>query len=411
MVKEVGKYLLYQTLGEGNFSKVKYAVHKETKLTVAIKVLEKEKLMNANMTSHIKSEISILRSVKHENLIEIKDVFASQSKIFIVLEYIEGGELFDLIIGEKTLTERRACSYFNQLVNGMLYCHDKGICHRDLKPENLLVTSTGVLKISDFGLSTIVDIKHNQLLDNAVGTPNYIAPEVVRRERYDGKAADCWSMGVILYVLMAGYFPFEAETLIDLFDLIRDSKVVYPYWFNTDLVDLLKSIFVYDPSKRYTITDIKNHEWFHKYPVVLVGVTRNMETNRLEEVISSRATSRSNSIVSRSNSLEPGLDRYSVTSNSLVANSVVSYNSNGDKSKFSDTAKVVIDEILTEVNTSRNSRQSPLRTIVISRPRSPNNNDEDCIVLIDRDEIEVNKKFLGIFPCCEDNPVCQKFCF
>ena len=184
------------------------------------------------MISHLKSELAIMRMIKHENIVEIKDVFASQSKIFMVLEYLEGdstdltttdttadtdtsnstttttdttpsnnnnigGELFDLIIGEKTLTERRACSYFNQLINGLQYCHDKGICHRDLKPENLLVSSAGVLKISDFGLSSIVDIKHNQLLDNAVGTPKYIAPEVIRRDRYDGKAADCWSVGVI----------------------------------------------------------------------------------------------------------------------------------------------------------------------------------------------------------------------
>ena len=402
MVKEVGRYLLYQTLGEGNFSKVKYAVHKDTKLSVAIKILEKEKLVNSNMTSHIKSEISILKMIKHENLIEIKDVFASQSKIFIVLEYIEGGELLDLVIGEKTLTERRACSYFNQLVSGMLYCHEKGICHRDLKPENILVTSTGVLKISDFGLSTIVDIKHNHLLDNAVGTPNYIAPEVVRRQQYDGKAADCWSIGVILYVLMAGYFPFEADPLLDLFTLIRESKVVYPYWFNTDLVDLLKKIFVYDPSKRYTITDIRSHEWFRKYPVVLVGVVRNSETNRLEEVISSRSTSRSTSrTVSRSNSLEPGLDRYSIVSNSAFTNSIIGSNT-GDKSKFSDILKEATDEIITEENTSRNARASPLRTtIVISRPKSSHNYDEEGIVLIEKDETELNERFLGgIFPCC-----------
>ena len=290
------------------------------------------------------------------------------------------------------------------MINGLQYCHDKGICHRDLKPENLLVSSAGVLKISDFGLSSIVDIKHNQLLDNAVGTPKYIAPEVIRRDRYDGKAADCWSVGVILYVLLAGYYPFDEDSLLDLFRLIREAKVIYPYWFDNDLIDLLKKIFVYDARQRYTLTDIKNHKWTQKYSIELVGVIRNKVTNRVEEIISSRNASTSNSRnVSRSNSLEPG-GRWSASA-SVIGNS--------ENPNFGEVLKEATDVIITEENTHKNKRSSP-RTIVISRPvrsHSYSSSDDEGIVLIEKDEVEITKKFLGIIPCCEDNPLCKNFCF
>ena len=408
MVKEVGSYLLHQTLGEGTFGKVKYAIHKETQNKVAIKILEKEKLINSNMVSHLKSEISIMRIVKHENVIEVKDVFASQSKIFIVLEYIQGGELFDLIIGERTLTEKRACSYFNQLLNGLEYCHDKGICHRDLKPENLLVTSAGVLKISDFGLSAIIDIKHNELLDNAVGTPNYIAPEVLGKDKYDGKIADCWSIGVILYVLMAGYFPFEADTLIDLFTLIRSATTTYPHWFHADLINLLDNIFIYNPKRRFTVKDIKKHVWCNKFPILLVPVIRNELTNYLEETVSSRGNSRASSRnVSRASSMEPNRMNKAISKDTSRTDEEV-------YEKFSEKLSQAAAEVITEENTLLNSKSSGSSgsKLIITRPRTRSKSfGEEDIVLIEKEETEISKKFLGIFPCCEDNPVCQKFCF
>lgn len=284
------------------------------------------------------------------------------------------------------------------MLNGLEYCHNKGICHRDLKPENLLVSSSGVLKISDFGLSAIVDIKHNQLLENTVGTPKYIAPEVIRRERYDGKAADCWSVGVILYVLTAGYFPFDADSLLELFNLIKDAKVVYPYWFNADLIDLLKNIFMLNPNQRYTLSDIKNHAWCKKHPIILVGVTRNKVTNRVEEIINSRCTSVIS--VSRSNSRASSLD--------------FSYEKSNANSNIGSTIEDVRDEIITEENTVKNRRSTPVRTIIVSRPKRSNSDDEAGTILIEKEEMEssrMSKMFLGIFPCCEDNPVCQSFCF
>ena len=135
MVKTVGKYELYRTLGEGSFGKVKYAVNKETNEAVAIKILDKEKIQKQNMGAQIKKEISIMKLINHHNVVCVKDVFATTSKIFIVLELVEGGELFDKISSQGRLTEVQARFYFRQLAEGLDHCHSQGVCHRDLKPE------------------------------------------------------------------------------------------------------------------------------------------------------------------------------------------------------------------------------------------------------------------------------------
>jgi serine/threonine protein kinase len=135
MVKTVGKYELYRTLGEGSFGKVKYAVNKETNEAVAVKILDKDKIQKQNMGAQIKKEISIMRMIKHNNVVCVKDVFATTSKIFIVLELVEGGELFDKITSQGRLSEPQARFYFRQVVEGLDHCHSQGVCHRDLKPE------------------------------------------------------------------------------------------------------------------------------------------------------------------------------------------------------------------------------------------------------------------------------------
>jgi serine/threonine protein kinase len=135
MVKTVGKYELYRTLGEGSFGKVKYAVNKETNEAVAVKILDKDKIQKQNMGAQIKKEISIMKMIKHDNVVCVKDVFATTSKIFIVLELVEGGELFDKITSQGRLNEPQARFYFRQVVEGLDHCHSQGVCHRDLKPE------------------------------------------------------------------------------------------------------------------------------------------------------------------------------------------------------------------------------------------------------------------------------------
>lgn len=267
-VKTVGKYDLFRTLGEGAYGKVKYAVNKELNEPVAIKILDKEKIQKQNMGAQIKKEIMIMRMITHKNVIAVKDVFATSSKIFIVVELVEGGELFEHLVDRTVLPEDEARFFFHQLVDGLMYCHSAGICHRDLKPENLLLDSNGNLKISDFGLSTLyvgdADAEGNQraeLLHTTCGTPNYVAPEVLESRGYDGKKADVWSVGVILFVLLAGYLPFEEKTMPALFSKIKRADFAYPMWFSPNARALLSGILVPNPAARFALVDVSNHAW------------------------------------------------------------------------------------------------------------------------------------------------------
>ena len=278
MVKRVGKYELGRTLGEGTFGKVKYAINTETKEAVAIKVLDKEKIQKQNMGNQIKKEISIMKMVKHEYIVGMIEVLASKTKIFIVLELIVGGELFDKIVTVGKLTEDQAFFYFNQLVEGVEYCHKLGVCHRDLKPENLLLDEHGNLKISDFGLSSLYvgdaemdGASRTELLHTTCGTPNYVAPEVIADQGYDGKKADVWSIGVILYVLIAGFLPFDEGTIMALFSKIQKADFTYPNWFTPEVKALLDQVLVADPKRRITLTLLKDHPWMiqHRGEVII----------------------------------------------------------------------------------------------------------------------------------------------
>lgn len=272
MVKKVGKYELGRTLGEGTFGKVKYAMNTETNEAVAIKILDKEKIQKQNMGNQIKKEISIMKMVKHKYIVGMIEVLASKTKIFIVLELIVGGELFDKIVTVGKLSEEQAFFYFDQLVEGVEYCHKLGVCHRDLKPENLLLDEHGDLKISDFGLSSLYvgdaemdGASRTELLHTTCGTPNYVAPEVIADQGYDGKKADVWSIGVILYVLLAGFLPFDEGTIMALFSKIQKADFTYPTWFSPEVRALLDQVLVADPKVRISLTQLKDHPWMLMY--------------------------------------------------------------------------------------------------------------------------------------------------
>mmetsp|Transcript_69843 Transcript_69843/g.195280 ORF Transcript_69843/g.195280 Transcript_69843/m.195280 type:complete len:436 (-) Transcript_69843:66-1373(-) len=268
MVKTVGKYQIGKTLGEGTFGKVKFAINTETGDSVAIKVLDKEKIQKQSMGAQIKKEISIMKVVHHSAIVKLTEVLASRTKIFIVLELVTGGELFDKIVSAGRLTEDQARFYFRQLVDGVEYCHSKGVCHRDLKPENLLLDEHGNLKISDFGLSALYDgegpdgSSRSQLLHTTCGTPNYVAPEVLADMGYDGRTADVWSIGVILYVLLAGFLPFDEPTMTALFRKIQQADFAYPKWFSPEVKLLLDKILVADPAVRVNLKTVKDDEWY-----------------------------------------------------------------------------------------------------------------------------------------------------
>ncbi|KAF8648584.1 hypothetical protein HU200_064627 [Digitaria exilis] len=263
--RRVGKYELGRTIGEGTFAKVRFAKNTETGEPVAIKILDKEKVLKHKMVEQIKREISTMKLIKHPNVVRIHEVMGSKTKIYIVLEYATGGELFDTIVNHGRMREDEARRYFQQLINAVDYCHSRGVYHRDLKPENLLLDSYGNLKVSDFGLSAISQqIKDDGLLHTTCGTPNYVAPEVLEDQGYDGAVADLWSCGVILFVLLAGYLPFEDSNLMMLYKKIANAEFTFPPWTSFPAKRLLTRILDPNPMTRITIPEILEDEWFKK---------------------------------------------------------------------------------------------------------------------------------------------------
>lgn len=270
--RRVGKYEIGRTVGEGTFAKVKFAVNTETKESVAVKVLAKSTIVKHKMVNQIKREISIMKIVRHPYIVRLHEVLASRRKIYIILEFVPGGELFDKIVHSGKLSERESRRYFQQLIDAVSHCHSKGVYHRDLKPENLLLDVHGNLKVSDFGLSALLQ-EGVDLLKTTCGTPNYAAPEVLNGGEYDGAAADVWSCGVILFVLMGGHLPFEATDLPTLYKKMNSAAFTCPFWFSSGVKSLIDKILDPNPKTRITIEGIRNHPWFQvNYITVLQGV-------------------------------------------------------------------------------------------------------------------------------------------
>ncbi|XP_061351387.1 CBL-interacting serine/threonine-protein kinase 8-like isoform X3 [Gastrolobium bilobum] len=263
VVRKVGKYEIGRTIGEGTFAKVKFAQNTETGESVAMKVLDRNTIIKHKMVDQIKREISIMKLVRHPYVVRLHEVLASRTKIYIILEFITGGELFDKIIHHGRLSEAESRRYFQQLIDGVDYCHSKGVYHRDLKPENLLLDSEGNIKISDFGLSALPE-QGVSILRTTCGTPNYVAPEVLSHKGYNGAVADVWSCGVILYVLLAGYLPFDELDLTTLYSKIEKAEFSCPPWFPVGAKSLIHRILDPNPETRITIEQIRNDEWFQR---------------------------------------------------------------------------------------------------------------------------------------------------
>ncbi|XP_010270997.1 PREDICTED: CBL-interacting serine/threonine-protein kinase 1-like isoform X1 [Nelumbo nucifera] len=272
MVREVekrgmrlGKYELGRTLGEGNFGKVKFARNLETGQAVAVKILEKKRILDLKITDQIRREISTLKLLKHPNVVRLHEVLGSKTKIYMTLEYVNGGELFDRIASKGRLSESEGRKLFQQLIDGVSYCHDKGVFHRDLKPENVLVDAKGNVKISDFGLSALPQhFRDDGLLHTTCGSPNYVAPEILANRGYNGATSDLWSCGVILYVILTGYLPFDDRNLAVLYQKIFKGVVQIPKWLSEGAKNLIKRILDPNPNTRITMAKIKLDEWFQQ---------------------------------------------------------------------------------------------------------------------------------------------------
>lgn len=260
----LGRFEVGKLLGHGTFAKVYHARNVKTDESVAIKVIDKEKILKSGLIAHIKREISILRRVRHPNIVQLFEVMATKSKIYFVMEFVHGGELFKKV-AKGRLKEDVARKYFQQLISAVGFCHSRGVFHRDLKPENLLLDENGDLKVSDFGLSAVSDqICQDGLFHTFCGTPAYVAPEVLARKGYEAAKVDIWSCGVVLFVLMAGYLPFHDQNIMSMYKKIYKGEFRCPRWFSPALARLLTRLLDTNPETRITIPEIMENKWFRK---------------------------------------------------------------------------------------------------------------------------------------------------
>ncbi|KAF5180373.1 Cbl-interacting protein kinase [Thalictrum thalictroides] len=258
------RYELGRMLGQGTFAKVYHGRNLKSGQSVAIKVIDKEKVLKVGMIDQIKREISVMRKVRHPNIVQLNEVMASKTKIYFAMEYVKGGELFNKIAKGK-LKEDPARKYFQQLIGAIDFCHSRGVYHRDLKPENLLLDENGNLKVTDFGLSALFESRRQDgLLHTTCGTPAYVAPEVINKKGYDGAKADIWSCGVVLFVLLAGYLPFQDPNLMELYKKISRGDFKCPNWFPSEVRKLLSRILDPNPRSRITLDKIMENSWFKK---------------------------------------------------------------------------------------------------------------------------------------------------
>ncbi|KAL7057319.1 hypothetical protein AAHC03_019072 [Spirometra sp. Aus1] len=254
----VGKYKLIRTLGRGNFAKVKLAQHITTGKEVAVKVIDKGQLNQASM-SKLSREVSLMKQLTHPNIVKLYEVIESERHVYLVMEFACNGELFEYLVSNGRMKEKEARVKFRQIVSAVQYCHQKNIVHRDLKAENLLLDANYNIKLADFGFSN--NFSTNKKLNTFCGSPPYAAPELFLGRKYTGPEVDVWSLGVILYTIVSGYLPFDAQNLRDLRERVLRGKYRIPFYMSTDCEMLLKKMLVLNPEKRCSLLAVMEDKW------------------------------------------------------------------------------------------------------------------------------------------------------
>ncbi|XP_027558442.1 serine/threonine-protein kinase BRSK2 isoform X5 [Neopelma chrysocephalum] len=255
----VGPYRLEKTLGKGQTGLVKLGVHCVTCQKVAIKIVNREKL-SESVLMKVEREIAILKLIEHPHVLKLHDVYENKKYLYLVLEHVSGGELFDYLVKKGRLTPKEARKFFRQIISALDFCHSHSICHRDLKPENLLLDEKNNIRIADFGMASLQ--VGDSLLETSCGSPHYACPEVIRGEKYDGRKADVWSCGVILFALLVGALPFDDDNLRQLLEKVKRGVFHMPHFIPPDCQNLLRGMIEVDASKRLTLEHIQKHIWY-----------------------------------------------------------------------------------------------------------------------------------------------------
>lgn len=316
----LGKYHLGRLLGRGSFAKVYHGRSIKDNQAVAIKVIDKTRT-DPSMEPRIVKEVEAMRRLDHPNVLRIHEVMATKTKIYLVMELAKGGDLFGKLARRPNhrFSEPIARRYFHQLVAALHYCHRNNVAHRDVKPQNLLLDDEGNIKLSDFGLSAVGEPQQGEgqtvLLKTACGTPAFAAPEIVGRSRagYDGSKADAWSCGVILFVLLSGYLPFDDSNLVVMYRKMHKREFRFPSWVSKPARALITKLLDPNPSTRLGIEGIAQDPWFKNQGLmcsrsVSLGDIASLEEKKYEGSWSSGGSSSSSMNAFEIISMSSGLD-------------------------------------------------------------------------------------------------------
>ncbi|NXY20815.1 KCC1G kinase, partial [Atrichornis clamosus] len=290
-------FIFMEALGSGAFSEVFLVKQKSTGKLFALKCIKKSPLTR---DSSLENEIAVLKKIKHENIVTLEDIYESTTHFYLVMQLVSGGELFDRILERGVYTEKDASMVIHQVLTAVKYLHENGIVHRDLKPENLLYLTpeeNSKIMITDFGLSKM---EQNGIMSTACGTPGYVAPEVLAQKPYS-KAVDCWSIGVITYILLCGYPPFYEETESKLFEKIKEGYYEFesPFWddISESAKDFIRHLLEKNPSARFTCEEALRHPWIngntalHRdiYPSVSAQIQKNFAKSKWRQAFNAAA--------------------------------------------------------------------------------------------------------------------------
>ncbi|XP_071038946.1 serine/threonine-protein kinase BRSK2 isoform X2 [Parasteatoda tepidariorum] len=254
----VGPYRIEKTLGKGQTGLVKLGVHCVTGKKVAVKIINREKLSESVLLK-VEREIAIMKLIEHPHVLALYDVYENKKYLYLILEHVSGGELFDYLVKKGRLTPKEARKFFRQIISALDFCHSHCICHRDLKPENLLLDEKNNIRIADFGMASLQI--EGAMLETSCGSPHYACPEVIRGEKYDGRKADVWSCGVILYALLVGALPFDDDNLRQLLEKVKRGVFHIPHFVPPECQDLLRAMIQVSPNKRIDLADVTKHSW------------------------------------------------------------------------------------------------------------------------------------------------------
>lgn len=254
----MGPYKLEKTLGKGQTGLVKMGIHCVTGKRVAIKIVNREKL-SESVLMKVEREIAIMKLIEHPHVLGLFDVYENKKYLYLVLEHVSGGELFDYLVKKGRLTPKEARRFFRQIISALDFCHSHNICHRDLKPENLLLDDKNNIRVADFGMASLQ--VEGSMLETSCGSPHYACPEVIRGEKYDGRKADVWSCGVILYALLVGALPFDDDNLRQLLEKVKKGVFHIPHFVSPECQNLLRGMIEVNPELRLTLEQIHRHSW------------------------------------------------------------------------------------------------------------------------------------------------------